>query len=207
MDHNNMVEVEDGGLLDQGNIIGSEGGTTSGIGFLLDWDTRDNIFYPTSGSFHQFSATLFGNSLAGDFPYHKVTFDFRTYRPFSGSHVLALQGYLNIITDEPPFNTMSLLGGDNIMRGYYSGRYRDNNLLALQAEYRSPTWKRAGFVVFGGVGDVSPEIGRFRLDDLKYSVGFGLRYMINPEEKVNLRLDFGFGQDSFGLYMKVFEAF
>jgi hypothetical protein len=114
---------------------------------------------------------------------------------------------MNVTTGNPPYSSLSLMGGESLMRGYYLGRYRDNHMLALQVEYHSPQWKRAGVVVFTGLADVAARFNDFRLRDLKYSVGFGLRYMINPEEKINLRLDFGFGKESFGVYMKILEAF
>ena len=47
----------------------------------------------------------------------------------------------------------------------------------------------------------------FRLEDLKYSVGFGLRFMVDPREKINLRVDFGFGEGSSGVYIGAIEVF
>ena len=48
--HSKVIEVEDLGLLSSGSIPGSTGGTVSGVGIIINRDTRDNIFYPTSGS-------------------------------------------------------------------------------------------------------------------------------------------------------------
>jgi hypothetical protein len=43
---------------------------------------------------------------------------------------------------------------------------------------------------------------------MKYSAGFGLRFMFNTVEKINARLDIGFGNDgNFGFYALVTEAF
>lgn len=93
------------------------------------------------------------------------------------------------------------------MRGYYQGRYRDNNILVLQTEYRMPVWQRFGCVAFGGVGDVSHKMSGFSTNSLKYTYGFGLRFQLNPKENINLRLDFGFGKETFGLYLALGEAF
>jgi len=207
LSHNSVAEFEAGGMLTGGEIPGSRGGVNSGLGLLLNWDTRDNIFFPTGGSCHQFTTTFYGGGLAGDFAFNKYTVDLRHFHLFRARHVLAVQGYLNIITGDPPYNAMSLIGGENFMRGYYQGRYRDRHMMGLQVEYRSPQWKRTGVIFFAGLADVAERFTDFRFTEFKYSVGLGLRYMINPEEKVNLRLDFGFGRESFGVYMKILEAF
>ena len=122
--------------------------------------------------------------------------------PFIASHVLAVQGYMNVINGEPPFYMLSLLGGQYLMRGYYEGRYRDKNMLAVQMEYRLPRWKR-----IGATGFVAPATSNFALKNLKPSAGLGLRYLLVPVEKINLRLDLGWGKDSSGFYLAMAEAF
>jgi len=56
-------------------------------------------------------------------------------------------------------------------------------------------------------GDVSDDVGSFRLRDLKYAAGSGVRFQINPEQKINLRVDFAVGEVNSHLYVNVMEAF
>ena len=93
------------------------------------------------------------------------------------------------------------------MRGYYEGRYRDKNMIVFQMEHRMPVWWRFGMVGFLGFGDVSDTIRNFALKEFKHSIGFGIRYLLNPEEKLNIRLDYAFGKDTSGFYITWFEAF
>ena len=80
--------------------------------------------------------------------------------------------------------------------------------MTLQLEYRQYFWWKFGFVVFGGVGDVAPELTKFTINTIKYSYGLGLRFLFNKEEKVNLRVDLGFGNDgNSGIYFGIEEAF
>jgi len=202
-----LAKIEKDGQLACGDILGSDEGTASGVGALVSWDTRDNIFNAASGSYHQFSARTFHEHLRSDFAFTNYQIDLRKYFPLNTSHVLAVQGYMNVIKGDPPFYMMSLLGGQYLMRGYYEGRYRDKNMLAVQTEYRLPLWKRIGATGFAGYGEVAPEISGFALKNLKLSVGMGLRYLLVPEEKINLRLDFGWGKDSSGFYLAMTEAF
>ena len=70
-----------------------------------------------------------------------------------------------------------------------------------------PLWKRIGLVGFAGFGDVADKISHFDLENFKHSVGFGLRYLFSPKERLNIRLDFGFGSGTSGVYFTAAEAF
>jgi hypothetical protein len=60
---------------------------------------------------------------------------------------------------------------------------------------------------FAGVGDVFKKQSDLKFENLKYSVGAGLRFVINPAERLNLRLDYGYGKEGGYFYILVAEAF
>jgi outer membrane protein assembly factor BamA len=200
-----LIEVEKDGLLAKGNILGSRGGTASGAGISVNRDTRNNIFYPSSGGVYGISATLFNSAMGSDFDFIRYNLALRKYIPVFSSHVLAFQGVMNILTGDPPFQLLPQLGG--ILRGYAANRYRDKNLIAGQVEYRMPVWQRFGLAGFAGYGDVADKLRHFELESFKYSVGWGIRYLFNRAEKINLRLDFGYGKGSSQFYINLTEAF
>jgi outer membrane protein assembly factor BamA len=207
-DDTKLTEVEDGGLLESPNTPGSSGGTASGLGCLMTYDSRDSIFYPTAGSFHQFSVTAFGRALGSDFTYNRFYLELRKYFRFSYAHCLALQTRFLFQAGDPPFWRLGLLGGAESMRGYYLGRYRDKNMVVLQAEYRwAPIFWRLGLAAFAALGDVAATLGRFDLGQFKYTYGLGLRFVIDPKQRLHLRLDFGFGKETSGVYFTASEAF
>ena len=102
---------------------------------------------------------------------------------------------------------MALLGGTKRMRGYYEGRYRDNNAVLLQTESRFTVWKRFGVVGFYNFGGIASTISTFKLNEFKHTGGMGLRWMIDPERKVNLRVDSGYSEDGLAFYVTFGEAF
>jgi outer membrane protein assembly factor BamA len=207
-DTTKLTEVEDGRLLESPDTPGSAGGKVSGFGYFMTYDSRDSIFYSTSGSFHQFSITSFGRALGSDFAFNRVYLELRRYFRFSFAHCLAFQTRFLVQTGDPPFWRMGLLGGQEIMRGYYLGRYRDKDMIALQAEYRwAPVFWRFGLVAFAGLGDVAATFGGFDVGRFKYTYGLGLRFVIDSQQRLNLRLDFGFGKDTSGVYFTAGEAF
>jgi hypothetical protein len=188
------------------NTPGSEGATSCGAGIAISWDSRDNIFFPSRGSFHQIEYTAFGGFLGGDYAYQRMLLDLRTFLPL-GKHIIGFQLYGMAVGGTPPFWRLALLGGDYIMRGYYLGRYRDNVTIASQAEYRVMILGPFGAAAFLGVGGVAHRPGEFRLDQIKPSYGAGLRYMLDRREKLTLRVDAGFGSGTSGIYFDIREAF
>jgi outer membrane protein assembly factor BamA len=207
MEDYTIVEKERGGILDSGSVQGSLGNRISGWGLILNWDTRDNIHYPTRGNLWELSSLFNRKSLGSDLDFTSLVLDLRTYRPLFGTHVLAFQGLFQTVSGTPPFRHYPKMGGSNIMRGYYIGRYRDKNLAAVQAEYRLPVVWRFGIVGFAGLGGVSDRMGGFRWKDFRYSFGVGLRFKIFPSEGTNLRVDFAFGENSSGIYFTALESF
>ncbi|NTW50319.1 MAG: BamA/TamA family outer membrane protein [Chlorobiales bacterium] len=205
--HDKIVERENGGLLASGLVRGYDGGFVSGLGLMANWDTRNNVFSASDGSYYEFSMIFYSKLFGSDYFFNRYVFDGRKYFSVTKTHVLAIQTYLSFITGNPPFYMLSLLGGDLSMRGYFLGRFRDNHMMVFQAEYRLPVWWRFGLVGFVGLGDVSHRIGGFRLDSIKFSYGPGLRFFVKPEEKIALRIDYGIGDKSSQIYITFLEAF
>ena len=194
-------------FLESFGLIGNEGGKTSGLGIIATWDSRDNVYYPHTGGYYEFSFNSFQKKIGSDFIYNKYTFDFRRFFSPFNQHVFAIQTFFMIETGSPPFYDLALFGGDRLMRGYITGRYRDRNYYVLQAEYRtSPLWKFR-FVFFGGVGDVAPGISKFTISTIKPTYGMGIRFRLDELEKLDLRMDVGFGKETSGIYFGVNQAF
>lgn len=182
------------GVLDSTKAEGYNGSSSVGLGPAITWDKRDNVVNPSKGFYWDFRYASYSQSLGGTVNYHRMLVDFRKYFNVNPSrrHVLAFELFGNFVSGNAPFKELAELGGPRMMRGYYRGRYRDNYLTAFQAEYRMPVYKRIGVVVFGGLGKVYNQ-DEVNLNGLHYSYGTGMRMNINMREKLNLRLDYAFG--------------
>jgi outer membrane protein assembly factor BamA len=182
---------------------------TLGLGLAWVWDSRDNIFYPNTGHFHRLYFASFVKDLGSSYDFNLFEIDLRQYFSINSGkrQVLAVQVLGDFARGTPPFYRLPALGGSKMMRGYKSGSLRNRNYLAAQAEFRTHVWWKIGGVVFLGIGEVANEFNEFRLDDVKYSTGIGLRYIFNEKEGINLRADFGFGENTDGIYISVEEAF
>jgi len=206
-EHSSVRETAPTGLLASGVIPGSKGGSLAGIGFVANWDSRDNTIAAQSGSLYQITTLLYRSSFGSDYSYTDVQIDTRNFFEVLAGQVLAVQAAAEFIDGIAPFYGMANFGGQNLVRGYFDGRYRDRNGIAVQAEYRFPVWWRFGMVGFAGAAQVANKVGQFGLKRFWFAGGIGLRFAWNPEERVNLRLDYGVGRNSSGMYITVTEAF
>jgi outer membrane protein assembly factor BamA len=202
-----IVDKKENPFLISNSVQGSNGGMIFGSGLAISLDSRDNIFYPSRGRFYELNILIFSRMWNSDFDFNRYILNFRQYFSAAKNHVLALQVYGNFVGGYPPFYELPALGGQNTLRGYFLGRYRDKQYVLTQAEYRTTVWWRIGIVGFAGVGDVVSRLALLQLSELKYSLGAGLRFALDVEEKLNVRIDFGIGKNSTGIYFAVEEAF
>lgn len=202
-----ITERDINGELIKDYITGSNGGITSGVGVISIRDTRNNIFYPSSGSYAELSVQFFEKTFYSNFKYQRFTLDISKYFHVQKNHIIAFNFFTESIHGNPPFNQMALLGGTKRMRGYYEGRYRDKNILLIQTEYRTHLFWRIGLAGFIGYGGVANQISTYSLNDFKYTYGAGLRFILNKTQRLNLRIDAAFGQNTRGYYLTIGEAF
>ena len=137
-------------------------------------------------------------------------FDNRFYKPIKSNTVFAAQLYGQFTNGDVPFNMLSLMGGGSLMRGYYLGRYRDNNLIAGQIEYRILPFdfsSRWGASLFAATGQVFSQQNIFDLGNFLPTGGFGLRYLIFPQKDIYTRIDIAFTREGSGVYFFIGEAF
>lgn len=179
------------------------------FGIVSTYDSRNNLFYSEKGTFLKMAFSVAPSINKNFFPTREASIDYRTFIPVFNKSTLAFQIYNSAVFGEKnvPFQLLPKLGGQDIMRGFVSGVYRDNWLFALQSEMRIPVYKRIKAAIFCATGDVlnfeNPEVKR-----LKFGYGAGLRYRLNGA-KVHLRLDVARNNydNKFHYYITASEAF
>ena len=204
------VDYQPGGLFDRLNVPGRTPYHISGAGLSLTYDSRNNAFAPDRGGFLQVYFNHFAPILGSNFLYTNYVLDFRRFIRLYRQQVLAIQAYGFFNSGQVPLRSLASFGGSNSMRGFYDGRYRSKNQVVLQAEYRVPLFWRLGAVGFFGIGNVGSHVHDLSFNDLKYSLGGGVRLALNRKERLNLRIDYGWGLGqsvSNGLYFQLGEAF
>ncbi len=169
---------------------------------------RDNLYNAYRGWYALLSVLHYNKAIGSGYNYTQYILDVRKYFKLYKTHIIALQAYYEYNgPGDVPFRNLARMGGPERMRGYYSGRYTDKAHMCYQFEYRFPIFWRIGGTAFASAGQVANEIKNFKLNEFKYSYGFGLRFMANRAERINLRVDFGFRKGGGDYYFTIAEAF
>jgi hypothetical protein len=192
--------------------LGASGSANLGLGLGLVYDDRHNVLNVRKGAFSELAIFNYNPFSSSAFNFSSLILDTRFFRPISNRTVLAFQVFGQSTWGEVPFNQLSLMGGESLMRGYYTGRYRDNNQLATQAEIRFLPLNlgftnRLGAAVFAGTSQVFPTWERLAMDKWVVSGGGGLRFLLFPKKDIYTRLDWALTREGSGFYFFIGEAF
>lgn len=202
-------QPEDGNPLQE--PLGAGGTRNVGLGLGLVYDNRHNVLNVRKGLFAEISALDYRPAWGAQHNFYGLTLDARGYKPLNERRVLAGQIFAQSLSGDLPFNQMALMGGETMMRGYYTGYYRDKELLAAQVEHRWLPFafsRRFGAAVFLGAATVAPSLGQYDFRHTKIAGGGGLRYLLFPNKDVYLRFDIGVNSDGgVGFYIFTGEAF
>ena len=195
------------------------------LGAVAQYDSRDNVFYPTKGIFAKLTAAAaYTNQI--DIPQGQqatvnglLSADLRHYVPLPCDLVFAWQFKAQLMLSPYHISHLTLypmlprLGGQDGIRGINSDMFRDDIMMALQAELRIPIWSIFRAAVFAGIGDVY-DYHNWHWAVPKVGYGLGLRATIN-RAKVNIRFDIARSNidprwnniNAYSFYLTATEAF
>lgn len=217
MSYENLVftDKKPGGIYATANLTDKNGGQFLFLKATSFYDTRDLISYPSKGFYLQlqysYAPNIFGQP---NFSGGLISLNAKNFYRFNPVLNLALNAtYEGIYSKNPkPFYTLRQLGNDQYMRGYYTGRFRDENLITSQAELRWRPTPRLGMVAFGGTGLVYAK-NNFSNKEFKPNYGIGARLFFDLEKGMAVRFDYAMGEKLnsekriSGFYISLGEAF
>jgi len=201
------MKTEADGLLQTDNIIGATDADYTGIGIRVGYDTRDNINASHIGALAVYESTWFDKDFGSDYDFIIQTLDLRYFTPMSKDHVLALSVQMKDSQGQVPFRFLPSPDGTMVLRGIENGRYRDKTLLGVQSEYRYPVSKKLTGAVFAEMAQVANNVSDIEMSAFKTSLGIGIRYALNPDQRFKIRADVAWVDNGFGAIIFVREAF
>jgi outer membrane protein insertion porin family len=168
------------------------------------WDTSDSLLNPTRGLRLRGRLEHADTALLSDVSFAKLLLEFRHYHPLWWQIILATRLKIGTIypygtSDTVPFNVRFFAGGPGSVRGFTLNRLgprddEDNpigglSLIEGSIELRLPIVGALSGALFVDFSNVYADEFTYRLDELRYAVGPGLRYTtpIGP-----LSIDVGF---------------
>jgi outer membrane protein assembly factor BamA len=189
----------------------------SGLSLNFLYDSRDNQVNPYKGHYANVRYRYNPTFLGSDRNSSSLWVEYRTYIGLSKKTPRHLIGFWFIgsfiLSGYQPYLTLMAIGEDKKARsgrGYIAGRYRGEDILYAEAEYRFPILCSG---ILGGViflnattaSNIASDVHLFEY--VRPAIGAGLRFLINKNTRLNLNIDFGFGIDSRGFYFSGTETF
>ena len=176
---------------------------SAGLGIRLERDSRDKPFNSQAGSIFELSALVNSDNLGSDDSYTTYGGNYRSYHSVSTSVVLAWEVQGCYKSGQAPLWDACRVD----LRGFPVTDYLGSSSASGQIEARwqfHPKW--AG-VAFAGAGYYENSFSEIREQEAIPSYGVGLRFMVLPSQRINMRLDYARSNDSDAIYLSVAEAF
>lgn len=180
----------------------------AGAGFRVDY--RDEPADPRRGGFYQLRWTAFHDRRFDHFHFRRYDVDLRQFAPTPWRPDTVAVRAQAILSDkgtgqQVPFFMQPTAGGGSDLRGYRQYRFRDENALVFNVEYRWRIREILQLVNFADAGRVFSRPGQIGLSGLRGSVGFGGRVRIG--ESLVLGIDVGWSPEGPRLWLRGAHTF
>ena len=163
---------------------------------LVDANYRAPLGNPRRGGRAFLKYQHFDDRDLGRYSFQQFDAELQHYIPFVNERrVIALRA-LTSVSDTAhgqavPFFLQRTLGGDDDLRGFRKFRFRDENMLLLQVEYRWEIFTAMDGAIFYDAGKVASRREDLTLDDLESDYGIGFRF--GTSNGIFLRVERAFG--------------
>lgn len=193
--------------------------TLSGISINGIMENRDIAVSPYEHNYAMVSFKVNPEFLGSDQSSSTLLLDYRHYFNLSESrkrHIVAAWALGNfLVSGNLPYMNLPSIGWDMFGRsgrGYSQGRFRGENMVYSEVEYRFPLQRNKdlfGGTVFVNAASFSSKMtGEKLMEKINPGYGIGFRVMLNKEKRTTITADYGFGQKgNSGFYLNINESF
>jgi hypothetical protein len=167
---------------------------------FMAFDWRDSDTHPRRGGRYQASLARFDGVNDDAFDFERLDISAQQIVPLpnryrrielrAGAALTHADGNRQV-----PFIHQPAIGGPETLRGYGSGRFRDQNAVWASAEYQWEAWWALDGAFFVDAGQVAAERSDFNLNALDVTYGIGFR--LHGNENFIARLDLAYGREGF----------
>ncbi|MGD8595053.1 MAG: glyceraldehyde-3-phosphate dehydrogenase [Gammaproteobacteria bacterium] len=175
-----------------------------GLGFVLEYDGRDNIFTPTQGLKIDYKNKLYvgEGALSRSYEYFMSEFSSLKYWKLSKDLNLGWRVEGDFSSGEVPFYALPFI----YMRGIPMMRYQGNHVALTELEGRwnfTPRWSMLGFT---GVGRTANLLSSFGSNTNRSTIGTGFRYLTARQLGMHAGIDIAKGPEEWVFYITIGSA-
>ncbi|OEF23230.1 glyceraldehyde-3-phosphate dehydrogenase [Vibrio rumoiensis 1S-45] len=179
--------------------------TSSALGFIAQYDSRDNLFYPKEGGTAKIEYLFYRSAFGSDYEFNTAEVDGEYYFPLADTWTLGVAASYQSLTGED--ETLPPLARPYIeMRGIARYRYQGDYILTTQGQLMwqvTPRWSLQGFVGAGSATDDAQDL--YQETEIAYGVGF--RYMIARRFGLHTGVDLAFSDEDTAFYFNMGSGF
>lgn len=179
--------------------------TSSGLGVIAQYDSRNNLFYPTRGGSAKAEYLWYRDGIGSDYNFNTLTLDGKYFFPIADKWTLGIAGNYQTLTHADK-NLPPLARPYINMRGISRYRYQGDYVLTAQMQLMwqvSPRWSLQTFVGAGSVAEEAHDL----YDETEVAYGAGFRYLIARRFGLNIGMDFAFSDEDNAFYFNVGSGF
>ena len=172
-----------------------------GLGFVFEYDSRDNIFTPSHGVNTEITAMFYNGEGLGDRirEYQITDAKNRWYWEMISNLIMGWRVEANLSSGDVPFYTLPYIN----LRGIPVNRYQGAHVLQTELEGTYNITERWGLVPFVGVGATADSLNEFNSSDPKFAGGLGFRYLIARKMRFASGVDIARGPEDWAIYITV----
>lgn len=179
-------------------------------GVFLHVDYRDATTDPRRGGSYEFRWTSFQDRDFDRFHFRRYEVRLRQFLPSFRDQDTVAASALVVLSEKSagrqvPFFMQPTVGGGSDLRGYHQYRFRDENALVFNLEYRWRIREIPQLVGFGDAGRVFSRPGQVGFSGLRGSAGVGGRLKLG--ESFLLGMDVGWSPDGSRLWFRGAHTF
>ena len=176
--------------------------TSASVSLLLDYDSRDTLFTPSSGLSSGIKASFYREAFGSDNEFEKYKAYAKYFTTLTDTLVLGLRGDVETLDGDAPFYEYPFIS----MRGIPVMRYQGETVTVGEAEFRWNFTPRWSLILFGGVGKTDSVDFVAASDDTVFSKGVGFRYFIARRFGAHAGIDIAKGPEDTALYITFGQA-
>lgn len=175
--------------------------TTSALGFNVEYDNKDNFFFPRQGYYTNLEYLWFDESIGSNYDFETLLAQGQAYFPLSNSFTFVAAAEYNVLSSDSRLLPRTLKPYADL-RGLPSFKYQGNYTGTAEAQvmwHIDPRWTA---LLFGGVGVYSDSASDF-WNNPTPAIGTGFRYLMARRYGIQAGVDIAVSEDDSAFYITV----
>ncbi|TMN70997.1 glyceraldehyde-3-phosphate dehydrogenase [Pseudoalteromonas sp. S1727] len=175
---------------------------TSGLGALMEYDSRDNPLNPEQGVNYKAEYMVFNQAIGSDIDYTSFKFSALNYWALNKKANLGLRVEFDTVNNKDDRQLPVYIPPSISLRGVSASRYQGLNVLVTEFEGSYKITDKIKLSAFTGMGWAAEHFSTLADAKTINTVGMGFRYLIDEHYGINIGLDVAHGPEQDVVYIQ-----